>query len=118
MLLLHSMTFVFCGFISAYLKVFYNFPVIFVFDPLVLCVCSVTQLCLSLCKPMDCSTPGSSVHGIFQTRILEWVAISYSRESSPIGTEPTSLVSPVLACELFATVPPEQLRNTLIFIYL
>ena len=105
MLLLHSMTFVFCGFISAYLKVFYNFPVIFVFDPLVLCVCSVTQLCLSLCKPMDCSPPGSSVHGIFQTRILEWVAISYSRESSPIGTEPTSLVFPVLACELFATVP-------------
>ena len=35
-----------------------------------------------LCDPMDCSPPGSSVHGIFQARILEWVAISYSRGSS------------------------------------
>ena len=36
----------------------------------------------TLCNPMNCSTPGSSVHGILQTRILEWVAISFSRESS------------------------------------
>ena len=42
----------------------------------------VTQLCLTLCDPMDCSQPGSSVHGIFQARILEWVAISSSRASS------------------------------------
>ena len=42
----------------------------------------VTQLCLTLWEPMDCSPPGSSVHGISQTRILEWVAISYSRGSS------------------------------------
>ena len=35
-----------------------------------------------LCDPMECSSPGSSVHGIFQSRILEWVAISYSRGSS------------------------------------
>ena len=34
----------------------------------------VAQLCLTLCSPMDCSLPGSSVHGIFQARILEWVA--------------------------------------------
>ena len=40
------------------------------------------QSCLPLCDPMDCSPPGSSVHGIFQARILEWVAISYSRGSS------------------------------------
>ena len=39
--------------------------------------CSVTQLCLTLCNPMDCSPPGSSVHGILQVRILEWVAISF-----------------------------------------
>ena len=45
-----------------------------------MCVCSVIQLCLTLCDPMDSSPPGSSVHGIFQARILEWVAISYSRE--------------------------------------
>ena len=42
----------------------------------------VAQSCLSLCYPMDCSLPGSSVHGIFQARILEWVAISLSRGSS------------------------------------
>ena len=40
------------------------------------------QSCLTLCDPMDYSLPGSSVHGIFQARILEWVAISYARASS------------------------------------
>ena len=34
----------------------------------------VTHLCLTLCNPMDCSLPGSSIHGILQARILEWVA--------------------------------------------
>ena len=42
----------------------------------------VAQLCLTLCDPMDCSPPGSSVHGILQARILEWVVISFSRGSS------------------------------------
>ena len=42
----------------------------------------VTQSCATLCDPMDSSLPGSSVHGIFQARILEWVAISFSRGSS------------------------------------
>ena len=40
--------------------------------------CSVTQLFLTLCDPMDCSPPGSSVHGILQARVLEWVAVSSS----------------------------------------
>ena len=44
--------------------------------------CLVTKLCLTLCDPMDCSPPGSSVHGILQARILEWVAIPFSRGSS------------------------------------
>ena len=39
----------------------------------------VTQSCLTLCDPMDCSPPGSSIHGILQARILEWVAISLFR---------------------------------------
>ena len=39
----------------------------------------VTQLCLILCDPMDCSLPGSSIHGILQARTLEWVAISFSK---------------------------------------
>ena len=42
-------------------------------------VYSVAQLCPTLCDPMDCSPPGSSVHGIFQARILEWIAISYTK---------------------------------------
>ena len=42
----------------------------------------VTQSCLTLCDPIDCSLPGSSVHGIFQAIVLEWVAISFSRGSS------------------------------------
>ena len=41
-----------------------------------------TQLCPTLCDPMGCSLPGSSVHGILQARILEWIAISSSRGSS------------------------------------
>ena len=43
---------------------------------------SVTQSWMTLCDPMDCSLPGSSVHGISQARTLEWVAVSYSRGSS------------------------------------
>ena len=42
----------------------------------------VAQSCLTLCDPVDCSPPGSSIHGILQARILEWVAISFSRGSS------------------------------------
>ena len=44
--------------------------------------CSVALLCLTLWNPMNCSLQGSSVHGVFRTRILEWVAVSYSRQSS------------------------------------
>ena len=43
---------------------------------------SLAQLCPTLCDPVDCSPPGSSVHGILQARILEWVAISFSKGSS------------------------------------
>ena len=47
------------------------------------CYCAKSlQLCLTLCDPMDCSPPGSSVHGILQAKILKWVAISLSRGSS------------------------------------
>ena len=42
----------------------------------------MSQLCPTPCDPMDCSLPGSSVHGIFQARVLEWVSISFSRGSS------------------------------------
>ena len=42
----------------------------------------VAQSCSTLCDPVDCSPPDSSIHGILQARILEWVAISFSRGSS------------------------------------
>ena len=49
---------------------------------LCVCVCVCAQLCSTFCNPMNCRPLGSTVHGIFQTRILEWVAISFSRGSS------------------------------------
>ena len=61
----------------------------------------VTQSCLTLCSPMDCSPPGFSVHGILQARILEWVAISYSGDLPNPGIELASLVSPALADRFF-----------------
>ena len=45
----------------------------------------VAQLCPTLCDPMDCSLPGSSVHGIFQARVLEWVVISFSSMDVRVG---------------------------------
>ena len=49
---------------------------------IIVSTCSVAQSCPSLCDPINRSLPGSSVHGTFQARILEWVAISFSRGSS------------------------------------
>ena len=56
------------------------------------------QSCRTLCNPMDYSLPGFSVHGIFQARVLEWVAIAFSRGSSDPRIKP---VSPALACMFF-----------------
>ena len=50
----------------------------------------VTQSCPILCDPMDCSLTGFSIHGIFQARILKWVAISFSRDLPNPGIEPGS----------------------------
>ena len=61
------------------------------------------QSCPTLCDPTDCPPPGFSVHGIFQARILEWVAISYSRGSSQPRVEPVSSVAPASAGEFFTT---------------
>ena len=63
---------------------------------LLLCVCAkLLQSCLTLCDPMDYSPPGSAVQGIFQARILEWVAISYSHDLPNPGIELMSLASPI-----------------------
>jgi len=55
---------------------------------------------------MDCSPPGSSVHGISQDRMLEWVAISSSRDLPDPGVKPPFIVSPALAGGFFTTEPP------------
>ena len=58
--------------------------------------------------PMDCSPPGSSAHGIFQARILEWVAISCSQGSSRIFDPGIKLASPALAGRFFTTEPSRK----------
>ena len=69
------------------------------------CICSVAKSCSTFCNPMDCSLLGSSVHGIAQARILEWVAISFSRVFPNPGIKP---MSPALADRFFTTEPLEK----------
>ena len=82
------------------------------------CTCMSAHSYLTLCNPMDCSPPGSSVHGIFQARILEWVAISSSRgffRPNP-GIEPlsfTSPMSPAFTCGFF--LPLHHLGSSKVF---
>ena len=59
--------------------------------------------CVRLCDPVDCRPPGSSVHGISQARILEWVAISISRDLPNPGIEPGS---PALQADTLTSEPP------------
>ena len=69
----------------------------------------VTQLCLILCDPMDCSLPSSSVHRILQARKLEWVAFSSSRGSLDPGIKPRS---PALWANSLLSEPPGKPKNT------
>ena len=64
----------------------------------------VAQLCLTLCNPMDCSPPGSSVHEILQARILDWVAISFSRRCSRLRDQ--TLWSSALQADSLPSEPP------------
>ena len=57
----------------------------------------------TLCEPMDCGPPGSSVQGILQARRVEWVAVPSSGHLPDPGVDPTSLVSPALAGRVFTT---------------
>ena len=68
--------------------------------------CSVVQSCLTLGNPMVCSLPGSSVHRVFQARILEWVAMPSSKGSSQPRNWTTSLGSPALAGGFITTESP------------
>ena len=65
----------------------------------------------ALCDPIDCNPPGSSVRGIFQARILEWVAISFSRGSSQPRDRTASLTSPALAGGFFTSIPPGVIQQ-------
>ena len=70
------------------------------------CFCYVLA-CPTLCVyPMNSSPPGTSVHGISQTRVLEWAAISFSRDLLHPGIELKSLASPALIGRFFTTEPP------------
>ena len=71
----------------------------FVEPSFVLCM----HACLTLCSPMDCNPPASSVHGSFQARILEWVACPPPGHLPDPGIEPASLASPALANRFFTT---------------
>ena len=63
----------------------------------------VAQSCPTLCDPMDCSLPGSSVHGIFQARVLEWVAIAFS--GWPLYSVPTHRTGWKLGSERLCALP-------------
>ena len=79
-------------------------------------VCSVVQSCPTLCDPMNNTPPRSSVHGVFQARILEWVATSYFRGTSqPRDRTPGFSVS-CTAGRFFTTEPPGKPPNYNIFI--
>ena len=65
-------------------------------DVMCVCVCVCVRLCWTLFDPIDCNLPGSSVHGILQARILEWVAISSAENLSDLGIK---FESPVLQAD-------------------
>ena len=68
------------------------------------CVCAKSlQSCPTLCDPMDCSLPDSSVYGILQARILEWVAMALLQQIFPTQGSNPHLMSPVLAGGFFTT---------------
>ena len=59
----------------------------------------VTQSCTTLCDPMDCSLPDSSIHGVFQARVLEWVAIAFSvTEANTLFSEDPAVTLSVKMC--------------------
>ena len=72
----------------------------------------VTQLCLTLCDPMDCSLPGFTVHGLLQARILEWVATPFCRGSpQPRGRTGVSCVAGRFFT-IWATRRPTRMSTT------
>ena len=68
----------------------------------------ISRSCLTLCEPMDCSPPGSSVHGILQARILDCVAMPSSRDLPNPGIEPRS---PAFQADSLLSEPPGKPRK-------
>ena len=67
----------------------------------------VAQSCPTLSDPMDCSPPGSSIHGIFQARVLEWGAIAFSSGNAA----PVNVNTAPLCLEAKALLGPEELES-------
>ena len=78
-------------------------------------MCLVAQSCLTLCDPIDCSLPGSFVHGIFHGKNTGGSYHALLQKIFPTHIKPTSLVSPVLAEGFFTTVPPGQPSSKMSF---
>ena len=78
---------------------------------IVLCYAMSLQSCPTLCNPVDCSIPGSSVHGILQARTLEWVAMPFSRGSSHPGIESRSSALQV------GSLPTELSGNPRVYLF-
>ena len=77
---------------------------------IILCMCANSlQSCLTLCDPMHCSPPDSSVHGVLQARILEWVAMPASRGFPNPWIKPRS---PAVQADSLLSEPPGKPKNT------
>ena len=75
----------------------------------------IAQSCPTLCDPMNCSLPGSSVYGILQARIVEWKAIPFCRDFPDPGMEPES---PALQADSLLSEPPGKPIYIYIYIYI
>ena len=73
--------------------------------------CSVTQSCPTLCDPMDCNPPGSSVHRISQARILDGLPFPPPGDLPNPRIQPKSLTTPPLAGRFFTSEPPGKPKN-------
>ena len=78
-----------------------------------ICESEVAQSCPTPCDPMNCSLPGSSVHRIFQARILEWVALSFSRRSS----QPRDWTWVSLIVDALPSEPPRKIVTVVVLQY-
>ena len=75
-------------------------------------ICSVAQSCPTLCDPLDCSLPGSSVHGIFREEYWSGLQFPSPGDLPKPGIKPVSLMSPALAGEFFTTASPGNPNST------